>query len=418
MSQSKNWYQMDNVAKVFLATHNKRDTRSLRVSCILTENVKPGVLQEALIKTAKARPQFQLRIRRGIFWHYLEETDMLPHIVEESGRICPELYQAGNGSNLHYQVSYYKDRINLDLFHAISDGTGALEFLNILVNNYLKMMHPGEFDDVMIKSGASKTDLSQNSFKKFYGKQSKKADKITKAYHTSGGRLPFNQMQFFEVHTPVKPLIAEAKKYGVSLTSYLGTRMMLAIYADMPSLKRKLPITISMPVNLRNYYPSKTSRNFFNSVYVSHIFGDKEESFEDLVKGYEGELRASLTPERVKAQMDAYQDLEQFMLIRVVPLAIKMPVVKHFSRKQDQTVSAVISNLGALRPPEEMQKYIKYYSSFCSSNNIFTTVQSYKEELVFGIASSFTNTDVIKNFIRGLTDDGFEITLHATEVTR
>ncbi len=417
MSKSDNWYQMDNVAKVFLATHNKRDTRSLRVSATLSEYIKPGLLQKALLETVRTRPQFQLRIRRGLFWHYMEETDMLPHIVEETGRICPELYQAGNGSKLHYQVSYYKDRINLDMFHAITDGTGALEFLNILVNNYLKLAHPGEFDEIMIKSGASRSALNQNSFKQFYGKKSQKAGPLKKAFHPGGLKLPYNQMQFFEVHMPVKTLIKEAKKYGVSLTSYLGTCMMYALHEEMPSIKEKQPVTISMPVNLRNYYPSKTSRNFFNSVYCTHTF-EEEDTFESIVKQYEADLRANLTPERVKAQMDAYQDLEQFLLIRVVPLMIKMPVVKHFSRQQDKTVSAVISNLGVFNPPEETRKYIRGYSSFCSSNNIFTTVQSYNGELVMGIASTYSNTDVIKNFIRGFTDQGMDVTLYATEVTR
>ena len=45
------WYKMDNVAKVFLATYNKRDTRSFRVSCTLKGKIDPELLQKALEAT-------------------------------------------------------------------------------------------------------------------------------------------------------------------------------------------------------------------------------------------------------------------------------------------------------------------------------------------------------------------------------
>ena len=128
---SENWYKVDNVAKVFLATHNERDTRSLRVSCTLKEPINPDLLQEALMATIKRRPLFQVRIRRGLFWHYLETTDVMPKVTEEHERPCPVLYGKNYTGSLHYSVTYFHNRINVELFHALSDGTGALEFLNI-----------------------------------------------------------------------------------------------------------------------------------------------------------------------------------------------------------------------------------------------------------------------------------------------
>ena len=129
---SDKWYKVDNVAKVFLATVSKRDTRTLRVSCTLKEEVDPDLLQQAVLSAIQDRPQFQVRIRRGIFWHYMEDTDILPQVTQESERICPLLYVPAKAM-LHYQVTYFGKRINLELFHALSDGTGALEFLNIIV---------------------------------------------------------------------------------------------------------------------------------------------------------------------------------------------------------------------------------------------------------------------------------------------
>ena len=45
------WYKVDNVAKVFLASINRRDPRVFRVSCTLNEDVDPDRLNQALEQT-------------------------------------------------------------------------------------------------------------------------------------------------------------------------------------------------------------------------------------------------------------------------------------------------------------------------------------------------------------------------------
>ncbi len=411
-----NWYKVDNVAKVFLATAGKRDTRTLRVSCTLWEDIDAELLQEAVLSAIQVRPQFQVRIRRGIFWHYMEDTDMMPVVTEEHGRVCPILYAPGRAM-LHYKVTYYGNRINLDLFHAISDGTGALEFLNIIVLDYLKLKYPGRFDDVVIHSGASEDELNQDSYKQFFGSMALKASSLKYAYHPGGLKLPYDQLQFFEVHMPTSELLPKAKELGVSLTSYIGARFMLAIADDMPPRKRKMPINVSMPVNLRNYYPSHTSRNFFNNVNVSHVF-DEDISLDDLAKEFDEKLKENLSEENIKKQMDNFETMEYVAPVRAVPLFIKQIVVRYGSKVTDKKVSVVLSNLGVQKPPAEVANMVENYSAFCSSSNLFSTMSSYNGELSLGITSPYTNTRVVKNLVRGLTDDGIKVRVYATEVIR
>lgn len=414
---SENWYKLDNVAKVFLATHTNRDTRSLRVSCTLDEPINPDLLQEALKTTIKHRSLFQVRIRRGLFWHYLETTDTLPEVTEEHERPCPILYGSNYKGTLHYSVTYFHNRINVEIFHALSDGTGALDFLNILVRNYLRLVHPKEMKNVSLGTGGSQDDLTQDSFKKFYERHGKAAKTVHKSYHIHGRKLPYDQLQFFEITMPSKELLTLSKQYGVSLSSLLGAKLMFAIYNDMSALKRKQPITVSMPVNLRNYYPSETSRNFFNNISISHIFtGD--ETLESLAKEYDAKLKNILKPEQIRQQMDHYMELERFFLIRMVPLFIKQPVVKFFSKKESKHVSAVISNLGIMKIPEEMQQYVKKYTAFCSHSELFITVCSYQEKMTLGITSGYRNTGVLKNFVRSFSKEGIPVQVQATEVVK
>ena len=293
---SDSWYKVDNVAKVFLATASQRDPRVFRISCTLQEDIDPDTLNTALRATAQEWPQFQVTLHRGLFWHYFESTDLVPTAQPENKAPCAPLYTPERRNKLIYRVTYFGARINLEMFHAITDGNGGLLYLKSIVRNYLALRHPGQLNDVPSPNSASAADLVQDSFRNFYGgtKRDNAAKKV-KAYRPRGLRLPYDQLQFFEGHLSAKQVLERCHALGVSMTSYLGASFMLAIYHDMPALERKKPICISLPVNLRNYYPSETARNFFNSVYVTHTLTDAD-TLETVAPVFDAKLKEVLKP--------------------------------------------------------------------------------------------------------------------------
>lgn len=412
------WYKVDNVAKVFLATTTRRDPRVFRICCTLNEAVDPETLNEALQHTAQEWPQFQVTLHRGLFWHYFEETDQLPVAKEENKEPCAPLYVPERRNQLIYRVSYFGARINLEMFHAMTDGNGGFLFLKSLVRNYLALRHPGELEDVPTPNSASAADLAQDSYKNFYeGTRRANPVRPPKAYHLRGLRLPYDQLQYFEGHLSVKAVLARARQLGVSLSSYLGASMMLAIYGEMPAMDKGKPIAISLPVNLRNYYPSETARNFFNSVYVSHVLGPQD-TLETVAPVFDAKLKEMLHPENIKAQMDEYEKLEHMPGIRLVPLFIKNAVVRFFNHLEEEHVTAVLSNMGRVDVPEVLRPHIRQFAAFSSCEGLFTCVCSYGDDLVLGTASSLRSTNVLRRLYRGFVRDGLAVTLYATEVEK
>ena len=190
---------------------------------------------------------------------------------------------------------------------------------------------------------------------------------------------------------------------------------MIAIHNMMPPRKRNMPVTVTLPVNLRNYYPSYTSRNFFNNVSVTHVF-DREISLDELASEFDASLKNKLTEENIRKQMDSFETMEYVAPVRPVPLFIKQLVVKHGKKLADRKVSMVLSNLGVLSPPEAVGSKIDNYSTFCSSEHLFSTMSAFGETLTLGVSSPYQNTDAIKNFVRSLTKEGVDISVYATEV--
>ena len=109
-------------------------------------------------------------------------------------------------------------------------------------------------------------------------------------------------------------LRAQAQGCGVSVTSYLAALLIQAIHAEMPALERSRPIVISLPVNLRNYYPSATTRNFFNSVRVPCTLSGQEDTAA-VAHAFEQRLRDRLSEETIKARMDGYEQPERLLVM-------------------------------------------------------------------------------------------------------
>ena len=87
-----NWRKLDNAALAFPLVTGKNDTRVFRFYCELKENVKPELLQTALEKTMEKYPLFQMVLRKGLFWFYLEHRDIRPIVKEEKKPPCSRLY--------------------------------------------------------------------------------------------------------------------------------------------------------------------------------------------------------------------------------------------------------------------------------------------------------------------------------------
>ena len=419
---SDTWYKVDNVAKVFLAAYNRRDPRVFRISCTLKEKISQELLQQALEKTIQELPQFQVRLHRGVFWHYMEETAAEPKVREEHLAPCSALYGPSSRGKLHYRVVYFGNRITLEVFHAISDGNGGVSFMNVLVQNYLQLSHPGELNDVSVYSGASADDLGQDSFRQFFKKHPGNGETIDTAsasaakdsYRINSLKLPYYQERFYEIHLPTQEILKRAKETGTSLTSYLGARLMLAIYAGMPAAEASHPITIGLPVNLRNYYPSQTLRNFFNTVFVSHVFSG-DETIETLAAEFETKLREAVLPEHIRARMDHFEKLEQQYAIKAVPLIIKDLTVRYFTRKEDRNVTATLSNLGRLKLDEQIRPYVDSYAAYCSTSGLFITTCSLDDDLVLGVSSCYRSSNVLQKLVRDFTKEGIEAVIYATD---
>ncbi|MDA3731013.1 hypothetical protein PBV87_05805 [Niameybacter massiliensis] len=412
-TKSQSWKRLDNAAKIFPPNSNRHDTKVFRFSCGLKETINADALQIALDKTIVDFPLYTSIIRKGLFWYYFETTHLKPEVKPESKLPCSVIYDE-NIKSLLFEVTYYKNRINLEIYHALTDGAGALQFLRTLVLHYLVIQHQEDFAGHLpsIDYDASQTQREADSFKKYFdtGEILKKKP-IKKAYKIHGEKHEGYKLQVINGSASVKDVLREAHKYNTTLTIFLCSILICAIGKEMSIRDRKYPIVLSVPVNLRTYFQSASARNFFSVINISHSFKDDEMSLAQVIQHLNEMFKQELTTEHLQARLNKLVSLERNYATRVVPLFLKKPTLRIAHRLTNKEITSVLSNIGQVRMPKEVEDYIDSFDVCVSTNNIQVCVCSYKDKLSMSFTSPFISTEVQKNFFRELIAMGIDVTI-------
>lgn len=410
------WSRLDNAAKIFPPTSSSRDTKVFRFACELYEEIDPEILQLALNHTLEVFPFYRSVLKKGMFWYYFETSRKIPKISEEATPLCSQIYN-GDKKDLLFRVTYYKKRINLEVYHALSDGTGALHFLKTLVSYYIFEKYQEELHtkEAIIDYDASAMQKNDDSFLKYYSKEKKRGQtqKNQIAYHVHGERFSENRIGVIEGLLSSKALMEKAHEYHVTVTVLLASILICSIKNGMSVREQEKPVVITLPVNLRNFFPSESARNFFGVINVPYLFHNQSDALEDVIRSVHQSFTKQLNTEHLQDNMNRLSRLEHNMAAKIVPLFFKNICLKTANFLSEREITAAFSNIGKITMPEEIASYIRLFDVFVSTKKIQTCVCSYQDHFMISFTSPFLNTDIQKNFFRTLVKMGLEVTITA-----
>ncbi len=396
------WRKLDNAALAFPLVTGKNDTRVFRFYCQLKETVDGKILQQALDQTMEKYPLFQAVLRKGLFWFYLERRDIHATVKQEKRPPCSSLYIPDKKSLL-FQVSYHNNRMNFEVFHGLTDGTGAMNFLEELVQNYLILAHPEtELPRVEHEEEITPGDQEEDSFSQYYSSEiPRNKEKKPAAVKLKGEKLVHSDMDITEVILNVKETLAKARSYGVSITILLTAMLLCSIQEEIPRNRQKKPVTLMIPVNLRNYFPSQSMGNFFGWIEVGYVF-EEDTSFEEVLASVKQQFQKQLQKDRIAMNMNGYVRIEKNPFVRAVPLEIKKFFLMAGANLGSRSITAVYSNIGIIRLPEEYKEYIERFGIFASTDSLQLCSCSYGNQLVLGFTSKIPDDSIQRNFMKML----------------
>ncbi len=359
------WLRLDNAAKIYPAARRQHWSNVFRVSCTMKEEVDREVLRSALDVTARRFPSIAVRLRRGLFWYYLEQLSEAPAIMDESSYPLTRMSKEET-RRCAVRVLHYKNRIAVEIFHSLTDGNGALVFLKSLVAEYILQKYGVSIpatNGVLARLDEPSEEELEDSFTKYAGSIAASRQERT-AWHMSGTPEKDDFLNVTCLKAPVKEVLLKSKEYGVSLTNFLCAVMMKALQEMQnekePSVKKRKPIKVLIPVNLRNLFKSSTLRNFalYTTPEILPALGDY--SFEEICAVIKSCMGAEITQKQMSMKIATNVRSEEMAIVRVMPLFVKNFVMKAVFDTVGECKSCLtLSNLGAVKLPEEMIPFIE-----------------------------------------------------------
>lgn len=415
MSQEIRWDKLDNTANLFPVIAGESMSNVYRISVTLTELVDHELLQEALDIVLPKFDGFNLRLQKGIFWYYFEENgNPAPKVKEENTYPCRFIVQ---NKNKHYlfRVTYFKYRINLEVFHVLTDGMGGINFLKELTYQYLRLCHPEIREKVGDDLNCGTSLNREDSFIKNYRKSTSKPYQTQKAYLVKGEKLLPGEFGVMHGYMKIPALKEVCHKYGVSINEYLVGVFVYSVYQEclkgMPSDK---PIRVTVPVNLRPYFASNTTKNFF--VMVSAEFHPTKEdyTFEEILQTVRESLKAQINKENLEKLFSYNVSNEKVWIARIAPLFLKNLAMKIVYTQSALANTTTITNIGNIGVEDVYKPYIEMFHAFLAMSkgqHIKGTICSYDDTLVFTFSYDLQDTGIQKVFFRKIAADGIEVQL-------
>ena len=391
MFKDNNKIKLDFLAK-FFPLEKKFFSNFFRLSVILNKNIRRSILLEALNLSLNNYPYFKVKLKNGLFWNYLVYNNENPIVfIDNNINQNFDSFDFKANNNYLFKTSYKKDIINIDFFHSLTDGNGALIFFKDIVYNYLDIIyHIKNNNNSILVNTHSINNLKRIFSKSFVTKKQEKAFKIV------SNKQSFKNYYFILNVNDLKKI---SKKYNVTITEYLTSLLIYSIYKTVYIGNN--PIVICIPINLRKKYNIKSLTNFFTRMHIKFKSKDKDISFEELIKEVSKQFKYNFKDENINYFSNKELKLCSNPFINGIPLFIKKWIISINTKRIRNYSTTILTNLGVIYVDDIYKKYIKNFNVSMSTNNldnIKCSISTYDNKLTFVFNTFFENNKIEKYF--------------------
>ncbi|MCE5187737.1 MAG: hypothetical protein LLF75_00910 [Eubacteriales bacterium] len=419
------WMKLDNAALIYPGTMNRYWNALFRLSATLTEPIDEDILEVAQKRTLRRLPWFAYKLKQGMFWFYLEHSDDLPKVEQDVGNPCVRMRLRGKES-FCMRVRYYQNRIAVEFFHVLTDGTGGLVFLQTLVAEYLRLKYGANIprgDKILDCSEEPKPEEAEDSFVVHSGKITQSRKEV-KAYHIRGTDERNGFVHIVTGSMSAEGVLQKAREKKVTVTEYLTAVLILSIDAiqrrHVPQIRRYQPVKISVPINLRNIFPSKTLRNFAN--YVNPGIDPRlgEYTFDEVLNIVHHTMAMEVTKKLLNAKITTNVQTERNAVLRLTPLFIKNMAMKvAYSQVGDALSTTTLSNLGVTKLPSEMAQYVRRMDFILgppADNRVSTAALTYNDRLRLNFTRIIAEPVLEREFFTRLVKLGIPVKVESNQL--
>lgn len=384
-----------------------RDNASvIRIHMRMSDSIEPDALRHAVNMTMKRYPYFcvELQNREG---NYIFAENKRPVVITNSLR---GVDLNSEESNFHMiAFAWHDDKIILDVFHALTDGTGAYEIIRTLLYYYCSERYHVELnrdgirlagDDIPIEEwtdpvltaselpAPTRTDISKALNPAEYAGHDN--DNIRTVYSVSVSESEF--MRFVTQHSGTPG----------TMTALFLSRAVAKLYPDSEDT-----IRIALCVNQRKaLHAPLAHQTLVGGVMLEYKDKMRNWPLEKQVTAYRGMVIVQTQEERVLAGVNSLKGINQLLLSMKTDnerLALADKIIAHTFGILTATVSYV--GKGDFK---EAERYIRDFHlwTYPGGGAILIEISAVNGRFTFDIAQHFSSPVYVNAFLKELEDNG------------
>ena len=357
---------LDNSAIIYPPTVARYNTHMFRLSMDLSVKVIPERLLTALEHVLDRFPYFAVSLHQGFYWYYFMPNHKPVAVYPDVAYPCGYLHRKRGANGYLFKVLYTSQRIAIEIFHAVTDGTGALVFLKSLVAEYLRLSgrQVGEDPQVFLPDSPMDPQEVEDSFERFYTPLKAVFGFESSAWHMPSKYGLSDNVQVISARMKIEDLKRISSVHKVTITEYLVAELLDAMQRIQEQMvgnpKRYKPVRISVPVNIRKVFGSRSLRNFTLFVVIGIDVRLGHYSFEEILDQVVHQLRGNVNVKSLSKQVSRNVAGRRHPAIRYAPNVFKRPLMKLLSDSYgDDIYSTTISNIGNVTFPEGMREVVE-----------------------------------------------------------
>ncbi len=419
----KNWYRLDTAALIFPAVARRDWCNAFRLSATLSENIDPELLQRASDELEKRFPSFFVALHKGVFWYYLEEHRQ--RVTVQPDYAYPLTFMSSRELRKNcLRILYYKNRIAVEFYHALTDGRGGSVFLCNLVARYLELKYGLDVpagETIRPLSEQPEPEELEDSFLK-YAADVAAARETSRACRLRGRREAHGIRHLTTGVVDTERLLALAHRYEVSVTAFLAAVMaksVMEIQDGKRPKRRQKPVRITVPVDLRRLFGSRTLRNFslVLNVGADPRYGDY--SVGELCRTIYHRLCADATKQNMAGMMAANVQPQKVLLLRLAPVFVKNVVMDAVYRQSGEGGGSLnVSNLSVLELPEIMRPYVARMEFIIGPQRSYPnncSVLSYGGKTCINMIRNIRESELERRFFSRLVELGLPVEIESND---
>jgi len=352
--------ELDPVGQFYAATINERQPGNFYITAYLKEPIDVQSLQTAVNDLMCRMPFLSGRLHSGFFWYFHEMLAKPPQIVfAKDMPLFDSYYKHGDGHVL--RVLYGERHFTVEAIHSVVDGRGLAKVISILLVRYFELLGlKVENADIADNNSVPQFEETEDAYCRYADFKNnppkpKKTEPGKPIYrHKGAKKIPKKSpARIIKKTFDAEKFKAKAQTYGATISEYILTHIFKAIAEERNENGCKRQITSMIPIDCRNFFPSRTFRSF---VVTKIIIMPEVAEFSDILQKLRGQF-TEINSEFTQAEINQMQRLKKN--VRFLPLIIKKWMLKWIERLNGHKQTTIFSNLGRVTLPHKIQEHIE-----------------------------------------------------------